>query len=78
MKEHEKARAWREKHGLSREALGGAIGYSKESIYWFEQGICPPRGPKRKQEPFPEWVWLRYKRACEGYQAEVDGGKFKW
>lgn len=79
MKEHERARAWREKHGLTPDQLGKLTGYSVSSIYWFERGEAPPRSwgnlkgrqAHKKPHPIKEWVWLRYKRACQGVHLEL-------
>lgn len=79
MTEPEQARAWREAHNLTRAALAQAIGYAPETIYWMERGETPPgRAGKRKPQPIKEWVWLRYQRACQGLDAELQGVKFKW
>lgn len=69
MTEPEKARAWRERHKFTREQLAERVGYSVEAIYWFEKGINPPRGKKRKRGPIEPWVWQRYKLACLGWQS---------
>ncbi len=79
MTEHERAFKWREKHQLTRKQLAEATGYSIEAIYWFERGTTPPGRNTTKAGPIKDWVWQRYKRACEGYDAELrSGGKFKW
>ncbi len=89
MTEHEQARLWRESHGLSRDSLAELTGYSQLSIYWFERGCTPPRAVERSgrgkpvqikpaHKPIPDWVWQRYKRACEGVQRQLEGRKFKW
>jgi DNA-binding XRE family transcriptional regulator len=75
----EKARAWREELGLTRAALAEKIGYAPETIYWFERFETPPgRAGKKKPQPIKPWVWLRYQRACEGLQREIEGRVFKW
>jgi len=76
--EHDKARKWRERAVGSREKLAQQTGYSVESIYWYERGINPPRGRKRKQEPIAEWVWQRYKLCCAGLAHQLEGKKFNW
>lgn len=78
MNEHDKARKWREANVGTREQLAEKLGYSVESIYWYERGINPPRGKHRKQEPIASWVWQRYKLACAGLQAQIEGNKFNW
>lgn len=74
----DQARAWREKHGWTRQQLAELIGYSPEAIYWAERGMAPPgRGISSDRRVKP-WVWLRYQRACQGLDAEIRGVKFKW
>jgi transcriptional regulator with XRE-family HTH domain len=86
MSEHEQARAWRERIGLTAEQLADRTGYTRQAIYWFERGETPPmRNAKsgnaadRRHKP---WVWLRYKRACGDVDAEMFGRKkgaaFSW
>lgn len=86
MTEFNKAKAWRETLGLTPEQLAEKIGYTRMSIYWFERGETPPNrnaksgnGNDRTHKP---WVWMRYKRACGDYDAEINGRKkgekFKW
>jgi hypothetical protein len=85
MTEHERARLWRTRHGLSPAELSPLIGYSVSAIYWFEEGKTPPRTYKGKRSPArkgrviaPE-VWLRYKAACAGLNAFlVDKRRFDW
>ena len=75
MKENEKARAWREHYGISRQRLGELTGYSTEAVIAFEQGKSKSRaGPKIKP-----WVWQRYKMACAGIDAQLRSGlNFDW
>lgn len=75
-----RAIVWRERHGLTRFQLARAIGYAPETIYWAEKGQTPPgRAGKRAPQPIKPWVWLRYQRACQGLDAELNGGrKFTW
>lgn len=70
MREHEQAKAWRERVGLSIEQLSSMIGYSKEAIYAMERGeATPSRGkPARPIEPN---VWRRYKCACAAVDAHL-------
>lgn len=75
--EHDKAKAWRERAGLSVAQLAELTGYSPESIYWFERGLTP-KGSNRKPTKIAAWVWLRFKRACQGVAAEIRGNKFDW
>jgi len=76
MTEYEKARAWRRRLNLTQTQLGAALGYSKESICWFEKGQVPPGRSENKE--IKAWVWQRYKLACAGYQAQLDGATFQW
>lgn len=78
MREYDVARRWRENLGLTRAQLAEAIGYAPGTIFWMERGQTPPgRGADAGHEVKPR-VWLRYKRACEGLQREIDQGRFKW
>ena len=76
---NDQARAWREKHKLTRADLATKIGYAPETIYWMERGETPPgRAGKKKPQPVKPWVWLRYQRACQGLDADLKGIKFNW
>jgi hypothetical protein len=76
--EHQQAVAWRESLGLTQEKLGGLIGYATATVYWMERGLTAPRRGRRS-EPVPAHVWLRYKRACAGLDAEARGRRvFGW
>ena len=72
------ARLWRERLGYTRDQLAELIGYAPETIFWFEKGTTPPGRGAKGNEPIKPWVWLRYQRACQGLDAEVNGVKFKW
>jgi transcriptional regulator with XRE-family HTH domain len=82
--EHEKAREWRERRGLSKARLAELTGYAYESIHHFEKGLTPPRTWKKarvaKVEPQPidPYVWYRYKMCCAGVEALLSGVKFNW
>lgn len=79
MSEYEQAKTWREKHKLTQAALGEAIGYARETIYWFERGVTPQGRTSRKPGKIKPWVWQRYKMACAGYDAQLRGKKeFGW
>lgn len=85
MTEHQKAKAWRERHDLSPAELSPLIGYSVSSIYWLEEGKTPPRtykgkrSPERKGRAIHPTVWLRYKAACAGIDAWLkDKRRFDW
>lgn len=85
MTEHQKAKQWREAHGLSPRDLAGLVGYSTASIFWFEAGQTPPRTykgkrtPARKGRQIHPTVWLRYKAACAGIDAWLkDKRRFDW
>lgn len=78
MKEHEKARAWRERHGLSLDQLATLSGYTRQALYWMERGLTPPdrSNPKRA---IASWVWKRYKNICAGVDSQIRAGKvFDW
>lgn len=73
MTEPQKAKTWRERNRLSVAALAELTGYSIETIYLMERGISPSRG---KIQP---WVWMRYRRACQGVDATLRTGReFNW
>jgi hypothetical protein len=63
--EHHKAKFWRlHTVGITIDRLAELTGYSPRSIYLMELG-CDAKGKKIKP-----WVWLRYKRACQGAAVE--------
>ena len=71
--EHIEAREWRRKRGLTVEQLSEHTGYSREAIYCFE------RGRMANGTDVPEWVWLRFKMACAGVEAQIRSGLvFQW
>jgi len=77
--EHERAKAWREKHGLSVDQLAELTGYGRRAIYWFEHGQSPPNGTRAKPAKVAAWVWHRYKMICAGVDAQLQSGKeFDW
>lgn len=72
MKEHEKARAWRERMGLSVMQLEELSGYSREAIYGFEKG-------KRWDGKHSDFAWHRFKLACSAVERQLTTGKaFEW
>ena len=72
-REHERAAAWRKRHGWSLEALSVLSGYSRSSILWFERGRTPAG------TAINEFCWQRYRRVCHSVEAEHRGGrKFGW
>lgn len=78
MTKFEKARAWRLSLNLTQAQLGAKLGYSKESICWFEAGRTPPsRGSETRE--IKDWVWRRYELSCAGLSAELEyGERFDW
>ena len=81
MNEHEKAKRWREKTGLTVEQLAEKTGYSKESIYLFEKGFTyngRTARDKIKTRPLDDRVWHRYRMACAGVRAALNGSTFNW
>lgn len=81
--EHEKARAWRERHDLSREQLAQLTGYSYEAVVLFEKGLTPVRKwkgtRKTEQREIKPEVWQRWKRVCAGVEAMLRERKhFNW
>ena len=81
--EHEKARQWREKAGLTVAQLAELTGYGGQAIYWFEKGMTPPlrkaKGGKPHDRTISPWVMQRYRMACSGVDRELRSGKkFDW
>jgi hypothetical protein len=70
--EHEKARQWRERHRLSREALARLSGYSVLAIYWME------RGQSARGQPVWPNIWRRYKLVCAGIDHQLKSEEFNW
>lgn len=64
-----KARAWRERRGLSRPALGDLIGYSPSQIEYFE------RGYNRYKKPVEPREFLTFKLACAALASQLS---FDW
>ena len=78
MKEHEKARAWRKSHGLTLDRLSELTGYTRQTIWWMEQGMVPADrdNPKRQIKP---WVWMRYRNICAAVDQHLrTGATFNW
>lgn len=79
MTEHEKARRWREKRGLTIDELAELTGYGYRTLYWFERGQTAPNTYHKKPGKISAWVWQRYKMTCAGVDAQLRGGKkFDW
>lgn len=83
MTESEKARAWRESHGLSVDELAEKSGYSRETIYMFERGSnnIPARRTrlKARKGEISDATWHRYRMACAGVDGEIGAKKkFRW
>lgn len=79
MTEHDKAKAWREKRGLTVDRLAELTGYRPRMIYWMERGQSPPNAYRKKPAKVAEWVWQRYKTMCAGVEAQLASGKiFDW
>lgn len=72
--EHNRARAWRERHGMTRDQLAQLVGYAPLSIYWFERGETPPRNyanSYKRDRKIDLAIWRRYKMACAGADAQI-------
>lgn len=67
--EHQAAKQWRRRLGLSRRALSELTGYSEESIRLYEVGRKP------NGEPIDPCAFQRYKLGCAAIQA---GLSFDW
>ncbi len=83
MTEHERARAWRERHQLSKEQLASLTGYSYEAVNLFERGVTPPRVLKGRKRPTVQEidpaVWKRWKNCCAAVEAMLAQRKhFDW
>ena len=83
MTEHEKAKAWREKAGLTLAQLAELTGYSPVTLRWFEKGMTPPQRLAKsglsQDRTIAEWVWRRYRMACAGVDRLLRTGKeFNW
>ena len=79
MTRYQKARAWRKRHNLTIARLAELTGYGPRAIMWLEKGQSPPGPNRSKPGTVPDWVWLRYKRMCQGVDAELrTGQKFEW
>lgn len=84
MTEHQKAREWRERLGLTRQQLAELTGYSPESIFHFEKGKTPTRSwgsskQRRTMKDVDPFVWFRYKRVCQAIELERETGRvFRW
>jgi hypothetical protein len=73
MKPHEKAKAWRIKHGLTQAQLSDMSGYAISAIFSFERG---DRGPGVAHS---EWSWRRYRMVCAGIDRQLRSGReFEW
>lgn len=79
MKQHEKARAWRNKRGLTIAQLSNLTGYGWRAITWLEKGQAPPNASRAKPAPVADNVWQRYRMLCAGVDAQLKTGKkFEW
>lgn len=85
MTEPEKAKAWRERLGLSVKQLAALSGYSVVTIHWMERGLTPPRtrnhmaGSNKGERNIAWYVWQRYKLVCGAVGQQVKSGKiFEW
>lgn len=84
MTEHLKAKAWRERLGLSYDELADLTGYSPLAIRYFEKGVTPERtakhiAGKQKSKPVRWYIWKRYRMICAGVTAQLTSGKeFQW
>jgi len=73
MKPNEKAKAWRERIGLSVPELADLTGYSVPAIYQFESGI---NGAGQKTN---EWALQRYQMVCAAVDYQKRTGRvFEW
>lgn len=79
MREHDKAKRWRTRRGLTIAQLAEMTGYGVRACNWMERGLSPPNATRSKPAAVAPWVWQRYKRACAGVEAQLQSGKpFNW
>jgi DNA-binding XRE family transcriptional regulator len=83
VREHEAARAWREKLGLDRSQLSELTGYSREAITDYERGMSRKRTWSTKADvhepkPIDKKIMQRYRLCCAGVMAQLRGEKFEW
>lgn len=77
--EHEKARAWRESHGLSLDELSELTGYSKAALYWLERGVMAPGQKGANPREMNPYSWIRYKNICQAVDLQLRRRlKFDW
>lgn len=67
LSEGERAKAWRERLGLSRNALADALGFSPSQIQDYEEGAR--RGKKGADAVISDAAWKRYRLACAALAA---------
>jgi len=58
LSESAKAKAWRNRMGLTMDQLADLTGYSREAIFLAERGL------NSKRQPHAAHAWRRYKLAC--------------
>lgn len=76
--EHERAKQWREAHGLSLDELADLTGYSTITIRWMEKGLRPPR-PGTDDRNIAPWVMQRYRLVCAAVDQQLKSGQsFDW
>lgn len=68
-----RARAWREKAGLTAQDLADHTGYSLEAVYQFE------RGRRADGSDHSEWTWQRFRLCCAAVDTQLKTGRtFEW
>ena len=78
MKEHDKAKAWRERRDLRIWELAELTGYSPLAIRYFEKGVTPPRSNVESGR-ISKTTWQRFKNCCAGIEARLRTKKeFDW
>jgi len=79
MKEHERVRLWMAKYGIDVAELAQLTGYSTQALYWMIRGLAPPNRTRKKPGSIQPWIWQRFKRCCQGVDAELRTKKeFNW
>jgi len=85
LEEHQRAKAWREAHGLTLKQLSTLSGYGRSTIEWMEKGSTPPRKPEHMaggnaaKRKINQFCWMRYKLVMAGVDQQIrSGNKFEW
>lgn len=68
-----RARAWRERLGLTVTDLADLTGYSREAVQQYE------RGKRSDKHELSDWAWQRYSLCCAAVEHQQKTGRaFEW